>query len=223
MPVLAQRIGTNGTMVAHTNGYLYWMGVLGDVVRADPTSGSLATITTGAFGIALTEGPDQFLYTTHCLASDGVGACGTVQTTTDIVVRRVDPASGLFTTVGLGPIGKPRDVAFDRRDSMYVESANDRRFFRFHPVTGASGAFPLSGSENSYTVLHMAGHPDGNLYQTHNYTTGGRVDRMDPVTNARSSLSTFPATTGLGAITVVRDYTVPAQRRSWSQVKQLYR
>jgi len=230
LPV-AYRTGQVSNMIAHSDGNLYYTSALGEVVRLDPSAPTPtpSLLTSQAAAIAITEGPGCHLYASTCVAANGTSTCTGL--TTDIVVRRIDRVSGMFSTAGFGGIGKPRDIAFDARDSMYVESANDRRLFRFNQVTFASGPLPLFGNESSYTIQHMVGHPDGYLYLTHNYVpAGGQVDQIDPVSNARSSISSFPGS-GLGAIAVVPPLncvSIPicpttAKRSTWGALKQIYR
>lgn len=209
------------SMIAHTNGRIYYSGGnRGDIIEMALPGGALTKLTTNGFLSHIAEGPDGAIYGSTCLEADLATPCGGDGADNVVVLRNV-PGSGTLTAAGFGPIGKPFGIAFDARDTMYVESTNDRRVFRFGP-SGASGA--LTGLELGYTANHMTGHPDGNLYLTHNYTgAGGRVDRLNPATAIRTTLSDFGATTGVLAITVVRDWTVPAKRRTWGQLKQIYR
>jgi len=220
-PGLAMGFFITSTMFAHANKNIYYSGgTAGDIIELSLPGGVLTKLTTNAFLANITEGPDGAIYGTGCLEADLHTACGG-DATNDVVALRHVIGSGVVTAAGYGPIGKPRGIAFDRRDSMYVESTNDRRVFRFGP-SGQSGA--LTGLDLAYTANCMVGHPDGNLYMTHNHTgVGGNMDRLDPVTAVRTTLSSFGATTGLLGITVVRDWPSPAQRKSWGQLKRFYR
>lgn len=219
---LLQGPNASGSMIAHTDGMLYYTSTLGEVFRVALPAGTFAPLTSGLGALGIAEGPDGAIYGATCFSASG-GACGSgPDPTTDIVVRRINPASGAYATWGHGPIGKPRNVAFDARDSMYVDSSNDRRVFRFDPVTHLSGA--LTGLDLTYTLGQMVGHPNGSLYATHNYAPGGgKVDRLDPVTGVKSTVSSFGPTVGLLAICVVRDWVTPAQSSTWGKVKHTYR
>jgi streptogramin lyase len=204
-------------MIVHSNGDIYYTN--GRVMRVDINTGVqtvLAPVSSGA--TCITEGPDHQLYVS-CLLGTSPNA---------IVVERVDPVTGAVTPMAYGGVGKPRSLAFDNRDSLYLESTNDRGVFRVDLVAGTVGY--LTTSDISYTSFQMVGYPDGYLYFTHLSagTPTPRIDRQDPVTGAKSILVQGAplglSVVGLGVTPFTETYcATPTSTSSWGALKSVYR
>jgi hypothetical protein len=203
-------------MIVHSNGDLYYTN--GRVMRVDHVTGAQTTLAPVSVGATcITEGPDHQLYVSSLLGTNP----------NLLVVQRVDPVSGAATPVAYGAVGKPRSLAFDQRDSLYLESTNDRGVFRIDYVNGTVGY--LTGSDLTYTSAQMVGYPDGYLYFSHNGGSipGARIDRQDPVTGAKSTLLS-----GNGLLSVNGINTTPftegqcpvrTVQSTWGQLKAAYR
>lgn len=204
-------------MIVHSNGDLYYTN--GRVMRVDIHTGvqtTLAPVSSGA--TCITEGPDHQLYVS-CLLGTSPNA---------IVVQRIDPETGATTPVAYGGVGKPRSLSFDNRDSLYLESANDRGVFRVDYANGTVGY--LTAADISYTSFQMVGFPDGFLYFTHISagTPTPRIDRQDPVTGAKSIL-VQGAPLGLSVVGINRtpfmegQCPTSANPSTWGRLKTMYR
>jgi streptogramin lyase len=211
----ANSVSSVSDMIVHSNGDLYYTRADGKVVRVDRTTGAQTyLVSTASTAIGITERRDQDLY----VSSD----IGTSPNKT--VVQRVDPNTGAVTPVAIGGIGKPRGIGFDLRDSLYVEAVSDRGVYRVNLSAGTLG--PLTGLDLAYQSSWMIAHPDGYLYFTHIATGGGiRIDREDPVTGAKATVSTSSVLgTSVIAISVAQIVVpTPTHSSTWGRIKSLYR
>lgn len=217
--VFSTNLSVNGmmslsVMILHSNGDFYYTSA-GKVVRVNSTTGAQSLITpTSVDARGIVEGRDHQLYVASELNANTLNV---------VAVQRVDPNTGAASPVATGAIGKTRGIAFDMRDSLYVETFNERGVFRINYTNGTLGY--LTGADNSYTTSWMIAHPDGKLYFTHNTGTGiARVDRQNPVNGAKSILSQGGLLgQAVVGINVATDFPIPAATTTWGRVKTLYR
>jgi hypothetical protein len=211
----------NAGIVAHSNGSIYMTRSV-NIIRVDPGAGTQTPFASvSALGVGannLREGRDHQLY----VATNG--GSGLLPW-----VVKVDPTTAATQVYAKGNLQTTnvRDVTMDTRDSVYVLRVGfELILHRTDPV--AQTVSPLiTFSDGGSAAGWIVGHPDGGIYHPHSSAAGQMgILRIDPVTATWTQFVPQQNKLSFGGLDVARvsaPCIVPAARRTWGQVKALYR